>query len=405
MSTTEIEKTKIQESIIKSKGIIKENIIKGENIFSSETYIQRHIISLPPEEAYLMINTEEDIISNNDNPKKRIRRIFFFVSPEWTDFEKKEISNFLSFAKRKEANEKDYKYSLKSFIDSIAEETILRFLQAAKFDYQKGEEFIFNYLSWTKIYFPFELNSSVIEILDSGFLYSYGRDKRFRPICILNTEVYLRLQKKYSSGDWLKAVIFFLEYVIHHMLIPGQVEDWCVISDLRSVSLFSFPSDIKTFIKVMQDNYRGRLKTNFIIGMNILTRGLWGIAKAMIDPETNKKIKILGYSDFDEIFELINKNQIEKKFEGEEEDLKKDFFPPSAPKARKCFGDDVKFYGKDAYFERVNLKKVVSPSPYIKENLCEKDISKVNFNSYDDVAIGNEICDVLNMNQFENMKI
>jgi hypothetical protein len=403
MSSSQSENIKIKELIIKSKGILKEGTIKGENVFTSETFLQRNIQSLPPEEAYLMINNEEDIISFNTDSKKRIRRIFFFNNTEWTEFEKSEISKFISFAKRKEADEKNNKYSIKSIVDTLPEETILRFIQAAKFDYEKGEEFIFNYLSWRKLYFPFELTSPVIEILDSGFLYTFGRDKRFRPICILNTEVYLKLQSKYSSGDWLRAVVYFLEYLIHHMLIPGQVEDWCVISDLRSVSLFSFPSDIKTFIKVMQDNYRGRLKTNFIIGMNILTRGLWGIAKAMIDPETNKKIKILGYSDFDEIFELINRDQVEKKFEGEEEDLKKDFFPPSLPKAKKCYGEDVKFYTKEKYFERINNNKVFTPSPYLKENINDKNISKVNVNTYEDVELNEECFNELN--QIENMKI
>ncbi len=358
----------INKELLLSKGIIRQGIIKGDDYFLSSDLFEKHIDSLPMENAYLMKNTDEWIVTPHEVKKKRIRRIFSLINNNWSDHEKHEISEFKNFIKNYKG-----KFAL-TLPEGFPEETILRFLQATQFNYNKSIEYLYDHINWRKIFFPFELTQPVIDILTSGFLYAYGRDHRFRPISILNTKVYMKLQKKYSYTDFLKSIIYYLEYKIHHLLIPGQIEDWVVISDMRGISVFSIPDDIKEFIKVMQSNYRARLKTNFIIGMSMILRGLWGIIKYMLDPETNKKIKILGDKGFDDIWDMINKDQVEARFEGSCPDLTKDFFPPSIPKDSKGnilnpVGKNTILYSKDEYKQRIKENKVFFPSPFILKEL------------------------------------
>ncbi len=353
---------------LKSKGTVRKGIIKGENYFEKEEFYQAHIDCLPQIDAFLMKNTDEFIVTPHQLPNKRIRRLFGIKNNNWSDFEKLQLSNFYKYIS-------DYKGKHEVAIpENYPEEIILRFLQASGFSNSKTIEYLHNHIEWSKIYFPFELTSSIIEILKSGFLYSYGRDHRFRPVTILNPAIYLKYRKKYSYADWLKAIIYFLEYKIHHLLIKGQVEDWIVISDMRSISLFSFPSELKDFIKVMQSNYRARLKTNYLIGMSVILRGLWGIIRTMLDPETDKKIKILGFNDFNVIWEMINKNQVEKRFEGDQKDLTSDFFPPRIPldsngNRANPKGNQTILYSKEEYISLVKEDKIFTICPYLVDEI------------------------------------
>lgn len=238
----------ILKEYIKKRGHIKKGIISGYDKFSSEEFEERHFQCFPQKEAFLMRNTDDWIVTPNDNPKKRIRRIFSIVNNEWTEFEKEELKKFDLFLKENKG-----KYML-PIENHVKEEDVLKFLLASKYDYSKTIDYIYNHINWRRSFFPFDLTSSIIDILQCGFLYSFGRDHRFRPILILNTEVYIKNSKKYSTTDWTKGLVYFLEYSIHHLLIPGQIEDWCVIIDLRNVSLMSFPSELTSFVRLMQSN-------------------------------------------------------------------------------------------------------------------------------------------------------
>jgi len=47
-------------------------------------------------------------------------------------------------------------------------------------------------------------------------------------------------------ADILKAVMFVQEYIIQHMLLPGQVENWNVIMDLDKMSTKQVPKDVRS---------------------------------------------------------------------------------------------------------------------------------------------------------------
>ena len=78
------------------------------------------------------------------------------------------------------------------------------------------------------------------------------------------------------------------------MTIPGQVENWNIITDIGSVSLLFIPTDVKNILSVLQSNYRCRLFVNFIFGMSFIMRGIVGVFKAMLDETAQRKIRFIN---------------------------------------------------------------------------------------------------------------
>ena len=109
--------------------------------------------------------------------------------------------------------------------------------------------------------------------------------------------------------------MFICEYAANHMLIPGQIENWVMITNSRHVSMLFLPSEMKKVINVMSDNYRSKLYINYIIDIH--------------DGTMTKQIR---------------RDNIEEKFGGTAKDLipgKDNLFPPAMPKT-KCLLDNEK---------------------------------------------------------------
>lgn len=72
-------------------------------------------------------------------------------------------------------------------------------------------------------------------------MYGVRRDKNQRPVLIINTRRMLDTQ---ISVERLIAVAnFFLSYVIAHAMIPGKIETWTCIFDLKDVGVTEIPKE------------------------------------------------------------------------------------------------------------------------------------------------------------------
>ena len=71
-----------------------------------------------------------------------------------------------------------------------------------------------SYLKWKENNLPNVLSKEQMNLLDSGFMYTHGRDKVFRPLLILNPKVFVDL--KVSDEDTIKASHFVLQYMLNH---------------------------------------------------------------------------------------------------------------------------------------------------------------------------------------------
>ncbi len=258
---------------------------------------------------------------------------------------------------------------------------ILKIYQANKYDIKTTINSLLAYTQFRKGYFPMKLKDKAIEILsNTGFLYCHGRDRSFRPIIICRAESYLDNLKNYCYDDWLNAIIYFTEYVIQYMLIPGQVETWNTIADLNNVSLFRMPSDFLKFVSFLQINYRSRLNLNFVHGMSRILDFLWRIVKSFLHSNVEKKIIFLNEGNKNLLFETILPNQLEKKYGGEAENLfesnsknkndnlfiAKSLFPPHMPNEEyQSNQDKAKLISENEYIILYKKDKLSQLSPYV----------------------------------------
>jgi hypothetical protein len=332
---------------------------------------ERHIKAKPPREAFLYIPKQwEKIDLNEDEPKKSMRRVFDLPEEEYTNFELENLNQFKHELDRYNNTVIKQEDILILPVDWKPCET-LRFLQATHFKILDSIKLIIKYMNWKRTYLPIKITNKAVELLDSGFIYGHGRDYRYRPIFVVRSEIYMKLAKLYSYDDWLLAVIYFCEYIVDKMTIPGQLENWIIIADVSNTSLLQIPSDVSKLFSMLQSNYRCRLLLVYIFGMNQVLNFIWNIIKNMLQPSTHKKIKFLKQDNVKEMFQSINPDQIENRYGGNAPNLEANFFPPYMPNENYLlpgeYREDV-LISEDSYKELYISGRITTLSPYIQIN-------------------------------------
>ena len=203
---------------------------------------------------------------------------------------------------------------------------VLRFLQGLKWDYQKTYDEIVAHSEWIKTQnFDYD---AFKEDLELGVIYGVRRDKNMRPVIIVNVR---RMIDSQISVDRLIAVTnFFLMYVIEHAMIPGAIESWTCIFDLKDVGVTEIPKDrIQPLVNNMTKNYRGRLFRFYATDVTWVVRQLWKLAHRFVDEFTNKKLLIFGDNYLEDMKELIDLDNLEQRYGGNLPNIAENFFPPA----------------------------------------------------------------------------
>ena len=281
----------------------------------------------PPREAYLYFpKGEEIIVINKKKPENSYRKIYYNV-PVF-DMERNYIN------KLKEIISQHPEIKLPDFFD---DELLLRFLYADDCELDKVFKRLKKYIEWSNKTFPIVLQpkSRAIEILNKGFVYVYGRDCKFRPILIFRLVEFVKYEKVYSVQEVLEAGILLGQFIINHMLLPGHVERWNLIVNLRKTTLLSLPDHIKKLLPIMNEGFISRLNKTYVIGMNFFFRLLYKIVCAFLHESTVKKIKILDGKEDQSMFEEIRKDNVEMNMGGSAPNArigeKNGIFPPRMP--------------------------------------------------------------------------
>jgi hypothetical protein len=99
--------------------------------------------------------------------------------------------------------------------------------------------------------------------------------------------------------------------MINNLLLPGHIERWILIINLRKTTLLSLPEHIKKLLPIMNEGFISRLHKTYVIGMNFFFRILYKIVCAFLHESTVKKIKILDGRKDQSMFKEIRKDNIE----------------------------------------------------------------------------------------------
>ncbi len=339
---------------------------------SDPYYYKRYLESVPPADAYFFFpQGEEVMIENPKKPSRALRRIY--INTTFTEYELKALKEFKKMIEASHFPIPDY----------WTDADNVRFIYSTNFNLQKAFTQMCEHLNWRKKYFPmyFTPGDKVFQILNLGFAYVYGRDHQFRPIIICQPYVYVQHEKEFTYEEWMRASVFICEYAANHMLIPGQIENWVMITNIRHVSAIFLPKEMKKVINIMSDNFRAKLYINYIIGMSKTLRILYSIVVRFLDEITVKKLVIINDVKDGKILQNIRKENLEKKFGGSAPDLipgKDNMFPPRMPDngGRYILDSEKKenvLISREEYIKRMNNKMIDTVSPYVIKEIEEEE--------------------------------
>ena len=225
----------------------------------------RHQNAMPNDLMYRYFPNEEDIIIKNENPKDNYR--YIFNGMEKTPFEQEKLEEFNQFIK-----EKEKKKNIKHFLPEWwIESDTMRYLQASDYDIKKVYNLIKENLKST------ENSRKIIDnrikfILNYGFIYMYGRDTHFRPVLVVEVKRAIELMDKleYTFEEISQSILYFMNYIVNYMLIPGQIENWILICDLEDVGVNKLPQFKSIFSSLSK--FRCRVIKNYILNLGGLIK-------------------------------------------------------------------------------------------------------------------------------------
>ena len=357
----------------------------------------------PPKEAYLYFpKGEEIIVINKKKPESSYRKIYYNV-PVF-DMEK----NYTN--KLKEIINQHPEIKLPYFFD---DELLLRFLYADDCELNEVFKRLKKYIEWSNKTFPLTIQpkSRIVEILNKGFIYVYGRDCKYRPILIFRLEQFVKNQKIYSVQEVLEAGIFLGQFVINHMLLPGHVERWNLLVNLRKATLLSLPDHIKKLLPIMNEGFISRLNKTYVIGMNFFFRLLYKIVCAFLKESTVKKIKILDGKKDQSMFEEIRKDNVEISMGGTAPDarigVENGIFPPRMPSENFLLDSQRKediLISEEEYIKKYKNGEIPKDllSPFILDKLKEEESNKIKLDNSEKNEIEKQITP--KNNEIENNK-
>ena len=295
---------------------------KGLDYFlDNPELLKRHLQALPTEEMYRYFPPKDEIITIDKSDPKDNYRYIFNGQPK-TQFEQTKLYQLQEYeSKTGEIN----------YPPNWLESDTMRLLQASEYDIKKTYTTIKENIQWLNT-IPREINDKIIYLLNSGFMYVYGRDKHFRPIIVVPVKmVKVVLSHDYTFDDISQAIIYLMNYIIKYLLIPGQIENWIVFVDFDGVGV----SDVGEFKKILStlSKQRGRVFKNYFVNLTGFIKISIKTAVKMFS-SVAKKLIILDPDELDKVQEIISPENIERKYGGLADNVipgDNNLFPPRMP--------------------------------------------------------------------------
>lgn len=170
------------------------------------------------------------------------------------------------------------------------------------------------------------MDSQVAEDFKNGIVYFAGRDSCLRPVIVCRASRIPSAWYKEKSVDRLiKMLIFCMEYMIRYMMVPGVIENNCLLVDLKGLGISQVPfTALSQIYSVMSHHYIGRVYKFYICNMSSTLRTITGMVTSLLTDRQRQKLVIIdNVKDLQKEFAL---HQLEEDLGGSRPPLK-EFFP------------------------------------------------------------------------------
>ena len=151
------------------------------------------------------------------------QRLMFYTNSEFSPEEKKMIEQYKQYCKENQLK------------IPAADPEILRFLYSKKKDPKQAYLATLEFFDWQKANYPRQVGGSIFELLNKGFIYVCGRDRFYRPILVINAYMIHTLDP--SVEDLITLVLFYGQYLRHHMMWPGAIENLLQVMNLNNLAV------------------------------------------------------------------------------------------------------------------------------------------------------------------------
>jgi len=218
-----------------------------------------------------------------------------------------------------------------AFFPSIAV-MATRYLSRARGDPKKALALMQATQAWRMDYFssgPVS-DEQVKEDLKHGIVYFTGRDSALRPTIVVRPRRIPQEWYKLKCIDrMIKVLIFCMEFMLWHMMIPGRIENTNVIVDLKGLGVTQLPiGALSDIYKVMSHHYIGRVFRFYVVNMNWVLNTISGAVKGLLTDRQKQKLVILdNFKDLQNDFAL---HQLEEDLGGSRP-VMQEFFPFNMP--------------------------------------------------------------------------
>lgn len=190
-----------------------------------------------------IIHNEDNLANGNrenldfiDNKKEKLnhkatRMIFFSNDLEnYNDSEKSCIEELVNFLRKDKEIFKVLEKDPSAIFD------IYRFHYHLDFNLEETKKRTLEYLNQFKEGFP--VNKNYLKLIKLGYIYTQGRDKQYLPNIVFDANRLLDNVDKIEYSDFMRSVLFVLEFVIKFQFVRGKVENWNLILNLDIHSNF-----------------------------------------------------------------------------------------------------------------------------------------------------------------------
>ncbi len=114
-----------------------------------------------------------------------------------------------------------------------------------------------------------------------------------------------------------RALTFWLEYIISDWMLPGQVENWHFICNIKGMGISTVAaSSVRKLFGYLQSNFKCRLHKMYLINASSGIYAPWQIAKRFLDGDTVEKVNFYKTSIPTDLFKSVHPDQVEEQFGG-----------------------------------------------------------------------------------------
>lgn len=210
--------------------------------------------------------------------------------------------------------------------------TLLRFLRARKFDFEKTKKMFIDCENWRASYgtdtiltdFKYQEKPLVAKFYPQ---YYHKTDKDGRPVYYEELgAVNLTEMLKFTNQDrMLRNLVWEYEAFSNYRLPACSrkqgylVETSCTIFDLKGLSIstaYQVVNYVKEASRISQDYYPERMGKFYCINAPFGFSTVFNLVKPWLDPVTVSKIFILGYSYKSELLKQVPPENLPKKYGG-----------------------------------------------------------------------------------------